>query len=74
MKPEVTVELRKAATTEGAAEYLVKRKGYVIGILEKYTDTATDEHPWKAFRFGGILVGFFFGINGKKNAIDALKN
>ena len=29
--------------------YLVKRDGVVVGLLEKWRDTRTETHPWKAW-------------------------
>lgn len=51
--------------------YYVKRGGTVIGILEKWRDTRTCKHPWKAY--GGAFppfqfLGAFYAERGGRDA------
>lgn len=65
----------------GGALYLVKEDGVVLGFLKKTKDTRDEQLPWQAFeasfRSGGPIVGklidSFFGRDGQKQAIKALK-
>jgi hypothetical protein len=75
MSKEVTVELyQKAGSRRGStpAVYLVKRGGNVVGVVEKYPDTRTEKHPWKAVQvYTGDLLGVFYGANAKAMAVMA---
>jgi len=62
-----------------AAVHLVKVNGQVIGMLEKYPNTRTERHPWKAFAGYGrnrrFLGAFYedkdlkrFSVGDKKDA------
>lgn len=45
----MTIEIHEKAREGSPAIYLVKEGGTVIGMLEKYRDTRTEHHPWKAY-------------------------
>ena len=78
------ISIRKA-TPGSPAGYMVKMNGHVIGFLDKYNNTRTETHPWKAFaaklnpaRDGYMYApenGFqcFYGRSGQKDAINYLK-
>ena len=76
----VTVVLERKATggSKGmAALYLVKNnRNIIIGLLEKYNNTRTETHPWKAFKGYGkeatFLGSFYKEEGGKQAAIDAI--
>ena len=78
----VKVELyRKSGGSQSPSVYLVKVDGVLKGRLEKFPNTRTDTHPWKAFAFqnGDPMhadkVGFFYAADGgKKAAVAALVN
>ena len=72
-----------------ASLYLVKDdRGTPIGFLEKFRNTRTETHPWKAFRFEGYedrnhYLGAFYEdgsvpqdgqtlFGGKKAALQAI--
>lgn len=75
----------QAAGTRSPGVYLLKCNGTVIGTLEKYRDTRTEHHPWKAFLGTGwdreYLGGFYEPRTGwpsqpgggKKAAIEAVR-
>ena len=45
----LTTELYRQASYKGTSTlYLVKRDGVVVGLIEKYRNTRTEHHPWKA--------------------------
>ena len=70
-KKELTVETYKKAGRgrNSPAVYLVRRGGVVVGLLEKYPDTRTEKHPWKALRpYTGEMVGCFYPEEGGKAA------
>ncbi len=51
--------------------YLVKVDGEIIGLLEKWKNTRTDKHPWKAFKGHGAACTFlkaFYPEEGGKDA------
>jgi hypothetical protein len=52
---------------------LKNEKGAILGMLEKYGNTATEEHPWKAFLGYGFsrkyLGSFLKNEGGEKAAI-----
>lgn len=57
--------------------YLVMRPGgAIVGMLEKYKNTRTEIHPWKAFLgVGGgqtFLGAFYADAGGKRAAIAAI--
>jgi hypothetical protein len=65
--------------------WLVQRGEAILGVLEKYKDTKSCKHPWKAFVGFGVTVRFlgaFYELNqgwrddvnmgGKNAAIDAI--
>ncbi len=57
------------------AIYLVRVNGSVVGMLEKWRNTKTDTHPWKAFAgygFDSKFVGAYYGRTGKQQAIDSI--
>jgi hypothetical protein len=53
------IQIRKASKGQPAG-YMVKMAGRVIGFLDKYRDTRTETHPWKAFaaKFNPATGGF----------------
>jgi hypothetical protein len=62
-----------------AGMWLVKDEaGNIIGLLEKYNDTRTEKHPWKAFSGHGAgckyLRAFYPEEGGKEAAIAAVKS
>ena len=66
-------ELVRKAGKGTAALYTVKKDGVIIGLLEKYNNTRTEQHPWKAFKGhgGGCCVKFlgaFYPAEGGKTA------
>jgi hypothetical protein len=74
----LTIELREKATGKGSALWLVHEDGKIVGMLEKYRDTRTETHPWKAFSGYGLtalyLGAFYQKDGGKKSAIEAIVN
>lgn len=56
--------------------YSVEVNGTIIGLLEKYKDTRTDKHPWKAFKGIGkncaFLKAFYPEEGGKEAAIKEI--
>ena len=67
--------------------WLVKHGETVLGYLEKYKNTKTDHHPWKAYAGRGLharFLGAFYeprdgwavesesNMGGKNGAIDAI--
>ena len=80
---DITVEQYSKAAKGSVAVYLVKRAGNVIGTLQKYADTRTDKHPWKAFDYNpkrpanvpAECLGMFYAADGgKQAAIAAITN
>lgn len=58
------------------ARFVVIRDGREIGTLEKYKNTRTDTHPWKAFAPVGVnaqFLGAFYGSNAQLAAIGAVE-
>jgi hypothetical protein len=51
-------QVKKAAGRNRPALYLVFRGADVIGMLEKYRDTRSERHPWKAFWGTGEKVSY----------------
>lgn len=79
------IEMVRKAQGAQPALFLVKRDGFILGQLEKYRDTRSETHPWKAFVGTGMsckYLGAFYGDNGpsgvvhhidpKQAAIDAI--
>jgi hypothetical protein len=67
----------KKARAGTAGMWLVKDdNGNILGLLEKYNDTRTDKHPWKAFSGHGAtceyLRAFYAEEGGKTAAIAAV--
>lgn len=64
-----------------SAQALVIRDGKAIGLLEKYRNTASETHPWKAFFYSvppgpnvktEYLGAFYAAQGGKRAAIQAI--
>jgi hypothetical protein len=59
------------------SEYLVLDGEKKVGMLEKYQDTATETHPWKALLgigYGQRWLGAFYGPSGKQDAVQAIQS
>ncbi|CAM6053506.1 unnamed protein product [Sphagnum tenellum] len=78
-KPAVTVTVVRSGDPTLS---LVKEDGVVLGFIEKYQDTATDTHPYKAFEAilgqGPVRVKPgsmkpFYGLTGFAEAVDYLR-
>lgn len=63
------------------SRHLVRRDGVAIGLLERYRNTSTDTHPWKAFFYivppgpkvqTEYLGAFYQPQGGKRAAIQAI--
>lgn len=66
------------------AAYMVKFEGRAIGFLEKYRNTRTETHPWKAFgvkpsvtepgcfQYDPSFFFTFYGADAKARAIMSL--
>lgn len=72
-KPASYYAVRERAARGGeSALYLVKdQDGNVVGLLEKYPNTRTDRHPWKAFLGYGMtlkFLGAFYPEDGGRDA------
>jgi len=68
-----TTKLVKKARAKIAALYLVITDGKEIGLLEKYKNTKTETHPWKAFLGVGEnaqYLGAIYGPAGKQRATN----
>jgi hypothetical protein len=69
-----TKEIRPA--TQGrAALHVVLEGDREVGLLEKYKNTKTETHPWKAFKGIGEAcqyLGAFYGRSGKADALAAI--
>lgn len=74
MKPTLT-EVQKPSAGR-AGRWAVEVNGKIVGLLEKYTDTRTEKHPWKAFAGIGTactyLRSYYPNEGGKKAAIQAV--
>lgn len=81
------IELIKITTVSKCDSYMVKdAEGRVLGFLDKYRNTKTETHPWKAFaaKYNADIKGFqyagenffecFYGSTAKADAIAALVN
>lgn len=65
-----TVKVREAKGRESAL-YVVTDGGREVGLLEKYRNTRTDSHPWKAFAGIGVgsrFIGAFYPEDGGRDA------
>jgi len=76
---EVEVKIEEVPTTvvnRKWKQYLVKVDGNIIGLLEKWNNTKTEKHPWKAFKGHGkacsFLRSFYPNEGGKDAAIMAV--
>jgi hypothetical protein len=77
------VEQVEKAGKRRPALYLVKDGERIVGLLEKYRNTRTDTHPWKAFSGHGTsrrYIGAFYdqdfpGVvtGGKPAALEAIQ-
>lgn len=71
-------QVRKAKEKEMSAQYIVELHGRLVGVLEKYRNTRTETHPWKAFGPPKTVpepndfYGAFFGANGKARALETV--
>lgn len=74
--PKIAVEMERKAKEGSPALYLVRRGEVLIGLLEKYPNTRTDTHPWKAYSGWGhrakFLGAFYANEGGKAAAIRAI--
>jgi hypothetical protein len=75
---KITLELVKKARGGSTGMWLVKDSdGNILGLLEKYNDTRTDKHPWKAFLGHGASVkylgAFYPELGGKTAAIRCIR-
>ena len=72
----VVLEQVKKASSGSPAMFVVKLDGAEIGLLEKYRDTRTDKHPWKAFAGIGhaarFLGAWYEGAAGRIRARNAV--
>ena len=72
----MVVELVRKAKAGSAALYKVMEGSEIVGLLEKYNDTRTETHPWKAYLGWGMdtkfLGSFYPGEGGKPEAIRAI--
>lgn len=72
----ILIEHVRAMKSETPGVWLVKQDGNVVGLLEKYLDTRTDKHPWKAFRGTGVAATFlgawYPSEGGQLEAINAI--
>jgi len=82
MKNIELISIRKADRNTPAG-YMVKLGGKVIGFLDKYNNTKSETHPWKAFgakKVGdnyqydtaGLFKCFYKADGGKTAAIEFL--
>jgi hypothetical protein len=65
----------KVPQRHSPAVYLAKCEDKVVGMLEKYKNTRTDTHPWKAYKGSGaerVYLGVFYGKTGYKDAVKAI--
>ena len=70
--------VRKASKGSPALHLLKNEEGVIIGMLEKYRNTRTEQHPWKAFLGVGertAYLGAFYNLtnfDGKQEAINLI--
>jgi hypothetical protein len=67
------VTAKEYRKTERYEEHLVMISGKFIGVILKYRNTKTETFPWQAYK-GGTLIGSFFGVRAKGEAIQAILN
>lgn len=76
------ISIRNIAGKEPVRQ-LVTRNGRAIGLLEKYRNTASETHPWKAFWYLVLpgsgrhaeteyLGAFYRAEGGKRAALQAI--
>lgn len=67
------VKVTKVRDARGArsAMFVVSLDGVELGLLEKYRDTRTDTHPWKAFVGIGAACEFIDAWYGPGSRIKA---
>jgi hypothetical protein len=77
--PHLETEQVREATAHSAALFLVKADGRVVGMIEKYRNTRTEIHPWKAFSGVGMTaqyIGAFYPedqrFSARSSAIQAV--
>lgn len=72
----VTEELVRKGGRGSYSLYLIRVNGRAVGLLEKYPNTRTETHPWKAFLGVGLKAdyqgAFYAEDGGKKAALDAI--
>lgn len=76
------ISIRNILLIKGSpARQLVTRDGVAIGLLEKFRNTASETHPWKAFFYVvppgpkvqiAYLGAFYRAEGGKRAAIQAI--
>jgi hypothetical protein len=77
----MVIECISKAKPNHAAVYLVKRAAggdeMIIGMLEKYNNTRSETHPWKAWLgFGATrqyLGAFYAEEGGREAALSAIE-
>ena len=70
----ITIECVQKAKGGCSALYLVRKGETIIGQLEKYNDTRTETHPWKAFLGTGATrtyMGAWYKADGAQRAAIA---
>lgn len=83
MKNIEIIKIRNGSAANPAG-YMVKVGNVVIGFLDKYANTRTETHPWKAFAAkkdasgnyvyaGEIAFQCFYGTTGKAKAVSFLQ-
>jgi hypothetical protein len=63
--------LTKIKITNACSSFLVTVDGQAAGLVQKFWNTPTEEHPWKAFSGVGLAsqyVGAFYPSDGGKSA------
>jgi hypothetical protein len=69
-----TIEQVEKARGRQSALYLVKAGGRIVGQLEKYRNTRTERHPWKAYKGTGFerrFIGAYYPEDGGRAAAVA---
>lgn len=59
----MTIEQIRKPTTKSTGLWLVKVDGRIVGMLERFKNSRTDTHPWKAFKghgFDAKYLGAFY--------------
>jgi hypothetical protein len=69
---KVRIEWVGSKATGHPDVYIVRNEnGLIIGMLEKYRNTRTETHPWKAFQSFGAqreFLGAFYAADGGQKA------